>query len=254
MDRMHEANRRAWDAVSANWQARVGSHNQWERAHTEPTVALLERELEWLGDVFGRDVCVLGSGDNLAVFALGGLGAYVTSVDISQSQLDIAAERATALGLNFTFIRADVTDLGALEDETFDAVYTGGHVAVWVSDLRKYYREACRILKPGASFIVNEYHPFRRIWKESTSRLQIEAGYFERGPFEYDRSKEALWGVAGSLPSYEFHWTMSDYVAAMLDAGCELVAVDEIGDQPQGWERTPLQGLPENLLLLGRKR
>jgi len=57
------------------------------------------------------------------------MGAKVTSIDISEQQLDVARSRAAALGLNVTFVRADVVDLSCLGDATFDLVYTGGHVA-----------------------------------------------------------------------------------------------------------------------------
>ena len=90
-----------------------------------------------LGNLEYKKVCVLGSGDNLATFALAGLGAQVTSVDISQAQLDVGAIRAKQLGLQVDFVQADVCDLSAVTLE-FDVVYTGGHVAVWVSDLQKY--------------------------------------------------------------------------------------------------------------------
>jgi ubiquinone/menaquinone biosynthesis C-methylase UbiE len=69
------------------------------------------------------------------------MGAKVTSIDISEPQLDVARGRAAALGLNVTFIRADVVDLSCLDDATFDLVYTGGHVALWVSDLQRYYEK-----------------------------------------------------------------------------------------------------------------
>jgi len=205
MNEIHEANRKGWDAVSPHWQAKVDVAKEWRRCHIDPSLALNEQELKYLGDISGKNACVLGSGDNLVAFALAGLGAKVTSVDISQKQLDIAAERATELGLDTIFIRADVADLSSLSDEAFDVVYTGGHVAVWVSDLRKYYWEACRILRRGGMFIVNEYHPFRRIWKELPEGLEIEFGYFESGPHVYDRSEEIPGAEAGSLPSYEFH-------------------------------------------------
>jgi len=254
MNEWHEANRRSWDAVSPQWQAKIDTRGEWRRAHLDPTVALRPQELAYLGDVAGKEVCVLGSGDNLVVFALAGLGAHLTSVDISQTQLDIAARRASELGLAITFVRADVTDLHVLADATFDVVYTGGHVAVWVSDLKSYYAEAGRILKPGGIFLVNEYHPFRRVWKYVPDRLELEFGYFDRGPHQYDRSEEVPGAAAGSLPSYEFHWTVSDFVSAVMDAGCELIALAEIGDGRQEWETLPVQGLPENLLLVGRKR
>lgn len=249
----HEANRRGWDAVSPGWQEGIDGMGLWRRSHLEPESVLRPEEMAYLGDLRGRKVCVLGSGDNQVVFALAGMGANVTSVDISQSQLDIAARRAGELGLKITFARSDVTDLSALSDATFEVVYTGGHVAVWVSNLRRYYAEAVRILKPGGLFIVNEYHPFRRIWAYHEDRLELEYGYFDRGPHAYDRSDEVPGAEPGSLPSYEFHWTVSDFLSAVLDAGCDLISLQELGDARQSWETPNLVGLPEDLLIVGRK-
>jgi len=56
-----------------------------------------------------------------------------------------------------------------------------------------------------------------------------------------------------SLPSYEFHWTIGDFMTAVRDAGCELIALREIGDQKEGWETPPLTGLPQDLLIVERK-
>ena len=251
---MHEANRRGWDAASASWQAAVERDVDWRRCPTDPTVALIEDELELLVDVTGRDICVLGSGDNLAVFALAGMGGRLTSVDISRAQLDVAASRAGEIGLDITFVRADVVDLRELEDESFDVVYTGGHVAVWVSDLKRYYAEACRILRQGGMLMVNEYHPIRRIWRPSLDLLELASGYFERGPHLHDRSDTVPGASPGSIPSYEFNWTVADYVTALMHGGCELTAFREIGDRRERWESAPLVGLPNALLLVGRKR
>ena len=254
MNTMHEANRKGWDAVSPDWQAMIEDRVDWRRCPEDPTIALDSRELVHLDQVAGTDVCVLGSGDNLVVFALSGMGARVTSVDISQAQLNTAASRAGELGLDVEFMRADVVDLRSLGNESFDLVYTGGHVAVWVSDLDSYYSEACRILRRGGIFMVSEYHPFRRVWKESSDRLELEHGYFERGPHEYDRLEAVPDTRPRSLPSYEFNWTVADYVTALMGGGCNLVAMDEFGDRPERWELAPTGGLPNSLLLVGRKR
>ena len=61
---------------------------------------------------------------------------------------------------------------------------------MWVSDLKRYYSEAYRILRKGGTLMVSEYHPFRRIWRKSADRLDLEYGYFERGPHQYDRSED----------------------------------------------------------------
>ena len=245
---------RRWDAASAGWQATVERNIDRRRCPADPAVALIKEELELLGDVAGRDVCVLGNGDHLAVFALVGMGARLTSVDISQAQRDTAASRAGEIGLDIAFLCADAADLRELRDESFDLVYTRGHVAVWVSDLKRYYAETCRILRRGGMLMVNEYHPFRRMWRASPDRLALACGYFERGPHRHDRSDAVPGAPPGSLPSYELNWTVAVHVTALMHGGCELEATREIGDLRERWESAPLAGLPNALLLVGHKR
>lgn len=250
---MHEANRTRWDAASQGWARGADLRGLWRRCPAEPEWVLCDRELAYLRKIAGKRVCVLGSGDNQVVFALAGLGALVTSVDISQCQLDVAARRARELNLTISFLQADVTDLSVFENATFDMVYTGGHVAVWVSDLDTYYAEAVRILRPNGLFMIAEYHPFRRLWRESSDRLTVEHPYFARGPFQYDVTPDVLHPKPGHLKSYEFHWTVSDYINAVLKSGCRLSEVHEFGENVAEWEGAPLHGLPEFLLIVGRK-
>ena len=174
--------------------------------------------MEFLAGMRGRRVCVLASGDNEVVFALAGMGAYVTSVDISEGQLKIAEQRARSLGLDVSFVRSDVTELTALADDTFDAVHTGGGVAVWLSDLRKHYAEATRILKPDGVLVVNEFHPFGPLLSDETPWNQLH-DYSNRGPFTYITNE----GFKG----YEHHWTVADHIQAALDAGDHLLKVEE---------------------------
>jgi SAM-dependent methyltransferase len=225
----------------------------WRKAATNPGWAFLAQELALLGDVAGKRACVLGSGDNLSAFALAGLGADVTSVDISEKQLDVARVRADSLGLKVRFLRADVTDLSDLQEFEFDIVHTGRHVAVWVTDLRTYYQEAVRILKPGGLFLVTEYHPVRRIFEDDPHSLKVASSYLDRGPF-YREAADGLFDRSpGPHPCYESHWTIADLYHAIVDPGCELIEFDELGDDPEGWEVPPLAGLPQLVLLAARK-
>lgn len=251
---IHELNRKRWDAGSERWAKGADSRGLWRRCPSEPELVLSDKELGYLADIRGKNVCVLGSGDNQVVFALAGLGGIVTSVDISQNQLDVAKRRAQELGLHVSFVRADVTDLSAIDSSTFDVVYTGGHVAVWVSDIDAYYAEATRVLRSGGLFIIAEYHPFRRVWKESSDQLTVEYPYFERGPFEFDVSEDILRPKPGTMKSYEFHWTVSDYINATLKAGCRVLEIGEFGENVADWEGAPLHSLPEFLLIIARKK
>ncbi len=253
MNKLHEDNRRKWNVTSKSYQEGIDREGIWDRLPKEPGLFFCEDELKALADVKGKKACVLGSGDNHAVLALAGMGARVTSVDISENQLEGARRRARKLGLDVAFVRSDVCDLAMLESGSYDVIYTGGHIAVWVSDLKRYYREAVRILKTGGLFIANEYHPFRRLWKEDPDSLKLEFRYFDRGPHSYDDSRDFPGEVEGSLPSHEFHWTIEDYVSAMTEPGCRLLLLKEYGDGRQQFEVGDLRGLPLNLLLVARK-
>lgn len=254
MNKLHQANQHRWNLAADNWKKMHDQRGTWKICHQDPALVFIDKELEYLSDVKDKKICVLGSGDNLAVFALAGMGAKVCSVDISTSQLSIAAERAKILDLDIQFVQADVTDLSVLSDETFDIVYTGGHVAVWVANLKEYYREAVRILKPSGLFIVNEYHPFRRVWKQGLDHLEIGYDYYERGPFEFFYTNDILDLKKGDIPCYEFHWTVADHIQAMLEPGCTLIDIDENGRHVGDWEGAPLDGLPEFMLLIGQKK
>ena len=202
--------------------------------------------MPFLKDIDGRAVCVLGSGDNEVAFALTGLGANVTSVDISERRLAVAADRARTLGLQLTFLRADVTNLSALEDHSFDLVYTGGHMSVWISDIQQYYAEAVRILKPDGLFVVNDYHPMRRMWVDAEGP-EPHNSYCNRGPYRYTSEE--------GLPTFEYHWTVADHIQAVVDAGCRIIKVEELCEkiEDEYWMTVNLDKLPSYLLIVGTK-
>src|SRR5437762_10882335 len=106
-DHFHDANHHRWDAAAASWALRTDTRGIWQDCHRDPSLALHTSELKWLRDISGKKVAVLGSGDNQVVFALSGMGAKVTSVDISETQIAIARDRAAALGLDVDFVCAD---------------------------------------------------------------------------------------------------------------------------------------------------
>ena len=127
MNTMHEANRRYWNEAAGWWERIEDEGGAWRRCASEPDLAFAGGALglvrEFAGAMSGKDVCVVGSGDNQATFAFSGMGANVTSADISERRLAVASKRARHLGLQIMFLQGDAADLSLIGNAEFDLVF-----------------------------------------------------------------------------------------------------------------------------------
>ena len=284
MNKMHESNHEKWNAAAPRWKVRRERKGHFAPRYLEPEHELTDQGVEhiarYLGPMDGKNAIVLGSGDNLAAFALAGMGATVTSVDISERQLEIASERAKTLGLEITFHQGDISDLPTLPDGGYHFACSVGIVAIWISDLWQYYAEASRLLAPGGLFVVTEAHPVRQMWsnvewftgenamygKEGGDFPETDYFYFDRGPHQYSYDPET--GAATEFVDpedeetrdaenvqYIFQWTVSDYLMAMIDAGFEILHVHETPTKNQDrWRQNRFDALPNGFCVICKKK
>ncbi|MDP7363715.1 MAG: class I SAM-dependent methyltransferase [Candidatus Latescibacteria bacterium] len=114
----------------------------------------------------------MASGDNYVAFALVGLGAKVTSIDISEQQLDVARERAAELRLEMNSHRADAADLAGVADASSDLVVSSNGFFVWISEPRAVFDAVFRILRLGGHYEFYHVHPFTRPWEGPVHRCR----------------------------------------------------------------------------------
>lgn len=254
MNETHEANRRRWNEMAGDWEDRLNREGFWRRCHKEPGLAFdggaLETIRELTGPIRGKDVCVIGSGDNLAAYALAGMGARVTSTDISEERLKLAADRAKALDLSIDFVRSDAANLESLPDSSFDLACSTNGFFVWIDDLQGVFSEVERILKSGGAYVFYDIHPFTRPWKEQAAPIEMAKSYWVTGPFQGTEED-----------SFEHHWTLADLLNPLAQAGLVLKKVvespardaafwhgsDEIAEADDSlldWRTHPRAGLP----------
>lgn len=259
----HEANRRDWDRNAASWRRMRDRDGIWRRLLDEPELAFeggaFEQIQRHLGDLEDRDTCVIGSGDNYATFALAGCGATVTSVDISQKQLDVAADRANELGLSVEFVRADAAGLRGVDDDAFELVASTNGFFVWIADLDALFGSVRRVLRRGGHYIFYDIHPFIRPFSGRGPAMEMVKPYWSTGPFRDEESG-----------TYEYNWTISDLANSLLRSGLTLVEVAETrprsarffqdhsyedgGDEHLAdWRRNPMAGIPSWLTVVARK-
>ena len=262
LNNQHEANRRHWNEQADLWEERSDREGRWSRCREDPGLAFEGGALQLIQEVSGgvgnKRVCVIGSGDNMAAFALAGMGARVTSTDISEEQLATASRRAESLGLSISFVRLDSAGMGSLADSSFDVVCSTNGFFVWIADLEAVFREVARILEPGGCYVFFDVHPFQRPWKEQGVAVEMEKPYWSTGPFR-----------KRGTDSCNFHWTLADLLNPMAAAGLTLVRLlespardtrywrDSSGGEAGGhvleWTANPLAGLPVWLTVAARK-
>jgi SAM-dependent methyltransferase len=174
-----------------------------------------------------------------------------------------------------------VTALPGLEDNTFDLACSTNGVMVWITDPKRYYAEACRILKPGGIFLSYDIHPFQRSWNNPAEPLKMLKPYFDSRAKEWlydpESGETTLASEAtprerqGRVSAFKCHWTIGELIMAMLDSGLELLHILEEPDtnpsfwQPNAtdeglksdlldWRKNPRVGLPAWLTLVAKKK
>jgi len=227
-----------------------------------PSLALNKAEMEFLGAVAGKRVAVLGSGDGMVPLALAAMGAKVTVIDPANSELDVLLVRTQIVGVELEFREAELTNLTPLGKTWCELAYAG-QITALLEDLGRFYAEVYNLLLPGGRFVINEYHPFRRIWKQTPGQPRVARSYFERfQPRAEEADEEDITTPGKAVPSapaigrfsrYEYRWTVSDHFYFLTQAGFQVSGMEEVGDARQHWEIPNLSGLPEQLIIAADK-
>jgi ubiquinone/menaquinone biosynthesis C-methylase UbiE len=113
--------------------------------------AILESEVNALGDVSGLDVVELGCGTAYVSAWLAKLGARPVGVDPTPAQLETAREMQKEFGLEFPLVEAIGEDV-PLPDESFDLAVSEYGASIW-ADPYRWIPEAARLLRPGGRLV-----------------------------------------------------------------------------------------------------
>lgn len=112
-----------------------------------------------LGITKGLEVMDLGCGDGTTAVPAARLGAEVLGVDIARNLVEAGNRRAHAEGLtNLRFQEGDASDLGELNDQTFDLVVSvfGAMFAPRPFDVAS---EMVRVMRPGGRIVMGNWIP-----------------------------------------------------------------------------------------------
>ena len=108
--------------------------------------------------------------------------AEVTGIDVSAGLVRYAASRARSFGLPVRFIQMNATSL-AFPDQSFDLVFSSMFLhELPLKDIRAFFREAYRVLKPGGLFLNMELPPNNRMQPYDSFYLDWDS-YYNKEPW-----------------------------------------------------------------------
>lgn len=156
-------------------------------------------------------------------------GASVTGVDFSPLSIDAARELSRRAKLPAKFVCSDIYDLTQNLDGTFDIVFTSIGVLCWLKDLKQWAQIIAQFLKPGGFFYIMDGHPLLYTfdddgnWRFEVSYFHNEEPYFWEGenPDYMDPT------YITNTPTYEWQWSISDIINALINAGLHLEFFNE---------------------------
>ena len=158
-------------------------------------------------------------------------GAQVTGVDFSSKSIAIARELSQRTGIPADFIEANVLDLKGALARKFDLVYTSKGVLSWIRDIRLWAETIAYLLRDDGIFYLLEGHPTSYLFDETKSdELRIKYPYFHREePLHLD-DDHPDYSNKSYIPvnkTYEWIWTISDVLGALIDNGLRIEMLHE---------------------------
>ncbi len=248
-----EKNRRAWNEIASVREASQPSAEVFRQGGS----TLDPRELQAVGDIRGKKLLHLqcATGEDTLSWTLA--GANATGVDISELQIVLAQQKAAEAGLSTSFVAADIYALPPeLQNSSFDYVYTGRGVLVWLPDLTLWGRVISAALKPGGHFVLFDEHPIATSLSSSEGKLEIESDYFGRNKPELSSGWRHFQGGEQAIEEkVEFLWPLGDIITALAQAGLYIERLEEYPAE-SGWRFDDsidkLAHLPGDFLLIAR--
>ena len=171
-------------------------------------------------DLSGLEILALASGGGQQVPIFSAAGAKVTSYDNSDVQLDKDRQTCEENGLEIETIQGNMSDLGALDDRSFDIIFNPVS-NVFCQDLKSVWPECFRVLREGGRLLCGFMNPsfflFDHYEAEQTGELKVKY----RLPFSDLDSldPEALSAQLEAQVSLEFSHGWEEQIGGQCDAG-----------------------------------
>jgi ubiquinone/menaquinone biosynthesis C-methylase UbiE len=173
----------------------------------------------------------LGCGTGRLLLAFAPRGYRVVGVDLSGDMLSVARSKAAAAGLPVDLVQANLAELDALADESFNyaaCLFSTLGMVMGADVRRRVARHVFRVLRPGGRFVLHVHN----LWfnaRDPAGRRWLVRSLLKslvRKETAGDREMPAHQGVAG-LTLHLF--TRREAVRLLEGAGFRVLEVESVG-------------------------
>ena len=214
--------KRIWDACGRAFDHFNSTADSYSEIIERPAIQ------ELVGNVAGKRVLDLGCGAGPYSIWFAGRGAQVSGLDLSETMLALAEQKAIERGVQLDLHVADIREPLPFPEGEFDLVFTATALH-YVENLRDLFSEIARVMKLDAQFVASVLHPM------STAYFPIANGNDEREPQYFgqpSRSIQTPWLDYGEVPDEGRrivcrHHTTAEYFGAIVSAGFRLTDICE---------------------------
>ena len=206
-------------------------------------------QIEWpciqkmMPELAGKKVLDLGCGTGRFTFLLEEEKAsLVIGVDLSANMLEMAKEKAAKRNSKAEFQKGDLLDLKKYIDGKYDFIFSST-TTHYIKDLPKLFHEMYDILEDNGSAILSVMHPVYTAQYPIADggRFPEDEEWVVRYLDKRERAYIQPWiEYNHEIPNYlstSYHFTISDYVNALLGAGFTLDRLEE-PDPPEEWKES----------------
>ena len=243
---LHENNRQVWNEVTP-----VHNSHKLDQAAflRNGGSTLFPEEIKLLGEVKGKSLLHLQCNAGQDTLSLAQMGAHIVGVDISDEAISFAERLAIDAGIPARFERSDLYDwfeTAISEGQRFDRIIASYGAVMWLSDIQTWGQSLAKLLNPGGRFVLVEFHPMiRMLYGKAPDQLKRSFNYFgngsprkiEGGMWDYVGASgnalspsgftEGTSDFQGSAVHYQFDWTVSEVMMALIQAGLSITRFEE---------------------------
>lgn len=228
MDNYLEKNKNAWNQKAIH---HYDSKFYDVAAFIAGKTSLNDIELSILGDVSGLRILHLQCHFGQDSIALSRMGAQVTGVDFSEKAIALANDLARQCNSDATFICSDVYRLPEVLHEPFDMIFTSYGTVGWLPDIDQWGQVISHFLKPGARFIMADFHPV--LWMFDTQFQRIQYSYFNMEAIvEQETGTYADTNAPISNETISWNHSLSSILNSLLKNGLNLLSIEEFDYSP----------------------